>query len=57
MGRFIAEERDSERRLNDVHKNVDKKLTRNNEDLLLQYIAERLNRVTTTIEEFEAVPQ
>ncbi|MFB3103383.1 MAG: hypothetical protein ACE1ZA_00525 [Pseudomonadales bacterium] len=40
--------------MNDAH---NKELTRNNDDLLLQEIAERLNRLTTTIEELEAVPQ
>ncbi len=57
LGRFIAEERDSKRRLNDARKNAHKELTRNNDDLLLQEIAERLNRLTTTIEELEAVRQ
>ncbi len=57
MGRFIAEERDSERRLNDACKNVDKELTHNNDDQLLREITEHPDRLTTTIEEFEAVRQ
>ncbi|MCZ6458322.1 MAG: hypothetical protein O6766_03065 [Gammaproteobacteria bacterium] len=43
--------------MKDAHKKMDKEFTRNNDDLLLQKIAERLNRLTTTIEELEAVPR
>ncbi len=57
LGRFIAEEYDSGRRLRDAWENFSPdsgKEVCDNDELLLQEIAERLDRLTTTIEEFKA---
>jgi len=58
LGRYIAEERDSGRRLTDACNKLHVASDNNQDDeLLLQGIAERLDRLTATIEKFKAARQ